>query len=145
MLLESLGLALDLGGLDGFIPDPVDAAKAGVALLKGLVKQIPEGPAREAIMVVMLGLTKNLDEAGRFFGAFYEIAKNGDVLTAPGKNPRALAAMFKAGPEAMEILAKNEDAALALLILDGRNKWRPGFRIGITKFRNSAVKYVMDS
>lgn len=114
LLLAIIGLALDLGHLDGPVPDPVDAANAGAALLKGLVKQLPSGPAREAIQATLVRLLKNLDEAPEFLAAIHQVIKRDEVLDLLTENPRALAALLEAGPETIELLAKNEDVALAL-------------------------------
>ena len=115
LLLALLGLAADAGWLDGVVPDPVDAANAGLALLKGLVRQIPPGAARDAIKETILAMFKNADEGPRFFAALFQLVKNGNVLTALKENPRVLSAVMDSGPEAMELLAKNEEVALALL------------------------------
>ncbi len=115
LALAALGLIADLGWLDGPIPDPVDAANGGLALLKALVKQIPPGPARDAIKEAVQGLIRNADEAPRFFEALFGLLKQEEVFTALQENHRALAAVIEAGPEVMEVLAKNGEAAQALI------------------------------
>jgi uncharacterized protein YukE len=115
LLLSVLGLAADAGWLDGVIPDPVDAANAGLALLKGLVKQIPPGPVRDAIKETIVAMFKNADEGPRFFAALFQLVTHGEVLKVLKENPRAFAAVLEAGSESMEQLAKNEQVALAIL------------------------------
>ncbi len=115
LALAALGLIADIGWLDGPIPDPVDGANGGLALLKTLVKQIPPGPARDAIKEAVEGMIRNADEAPRFFEALFGLLKHDEIFTALKENHRALAAVIEAGPEVIEQLAKNEDAALALL------------------------------
>jgi len=115
LLLSVLGLAADAGWLDGVIPDPVDAANAGLALLKGLVKQIPPGPVRDAIKETIVAMFKNADEGPRFFAALFQLVAHGEVLKVLKENPRAFAAVLEAGSESMEQLAKNEEIALAIL------------------------------
>jgi uncharacterized protein YukE len=115
LLLSVLGLAADAGWLDGVIPDPVDAANAGLALLKGLVKQIPPGPVRDAIKETIVAMFKNADEGPRFFAALFQLVAHGEVLKVLKENPRAFAAVLEAGSESMEQLAKNEQVALAIL------------------------------
>jgi hypothetical protein len=115
LILALLGLVADIGWADGPAPDPADPANAAFALLKGLVKQIPPGPARDAIKEAFLRAARNTDEAPRFFAAFAQLAKHEEILTGLKNNPGALAAVLDAGPETMELLAKNEDVALELL------------------------------
>jgi hypothetical protein len=115
LLLSVLGLVADIGWVDGPIPDPVDGANGGLALLKALVKQIPSGPARDAIGDVVARLMKNLDEAPRFFEALFLLLRNDEIFTAFKESPRALAAAFEAGPEVIEQLAKNEEIVHLLL------------------------------
>jgi uncharacterized protein YukE len=114
LLLAALGLAADAGWLDGLVPDPADAANAGFALLKGLVKGIPDGPAREALLALLLRVAKNADEAPRFFSAVFGLLKQEDVFKALQQNPRALAAVLDAGPEMMERVARHPEAVVAL-------------------------------
>jgi hypothetical protein len=115
LILAALGLLADIGWADGPVPDPVDGANAGLALLKGLVKQIPPGPARVAIQDALLHLVKNADEAPEFFAALQQVVKHEEVFEALKANPAALSALLTAGPEAMQLLAKNEDLALQLI------------------------------
>ena len=115
LLLAALGLAADAGWLDGVVPDPVDAANAGLALLKTLVKGIPPGPARDALKELFIRLAKNADEAPRFFSAAFELLKRQDLFKALQENPRALAAVLDAGPEMMERVARHPEAAIALV------------------------------
>lgn len=115
LALAVLGLIADLGWLDGFIPDPLDAANAAMAALKTLVKGVPPGPARDAIKEVVQGLIRNTDEVPRYFEALHEVLKHEDILKALGENPNALAAIMEAGPEVMELLGKNSEVALELL------------------------------
>jgi hypothetical protein len=115
LILAALGLLADIGWADGPVPDPVDGANAGLALLKGLVKQIPPGPARVAIQDALLHLVKNADEAPEFFAALQQVVKHEEVFEALKANPAALSALLTAGPEAMQLLAKNEDVALQLI------------------------------
>ena len=115
LILAVVGLAADIGWADLLAPDPADAANAGLALLKGLVRQIPAGPARDALKESFLRVLRNADEAPAFFGAMHQLFKHEEILTALKANPRALAAVLDAGPEAMELLAKNEDVALEIL------------------------------
>jgi uncharacterized protein YukE len=114
LLLAALGLAADAGWLDGVVPDPVDAANAGLALLKTLVKGIPPGPARDALKELFIKLAKNADEAPRFFSAAFELLKRQDLFKVLQENPRALAAVLDAGPEMMERVARHPEAAIAL-------------------------------
>ncbi|HEY4667309.1 MAG TPA: hypothetical protein VIH26_08395 [Anaerolineales bacterium] len=115
LILALLGLAADIGWADGPAPDPADAANAGFALLKGLVRQILPGPARDAIKEALLSIVRNADEAPEFFAALHQLIRHEELLTALKANPRALAAVFDAGPEALELLAKNEEVALEIL------------------------------
>jgi WXG100 family type VII secretion target len=43
-ILAGIGLAGDLGWVDGIVPDPADAVNAGAAVLKAVVKQLDELP-----------------------------------------------------------------------------------------------------
>ena len=115
LILALVGLAADIGWADLLAPDPADAANAGLALLKGLVRQIPAGPARDALQESFLRVLRNADEAPEFFGAMHQLFKHEEILTVLRENPRALAAVLDAGPEAMELLAKNDEFALELL------------------------------
>jgi hypothetical protein len=115
LILALVGLAADIGWADLLAPDPADAANAGLALLKGLVRQIPAGPARDALQESFLRVLRNADEAPEFFGAMHQLFKHEEILTVLRENPRALAAVLDAGPEAMELLAKNNEFALELL------------------------------
>jgi hypothetical protein len=115
LILALVGLVADIGWADGAIPDPADAANAGLALLKGLVRQIPPGPARDAIKEALLGVLRNIEQAPVFFAALFQVAKRDELLTALKANPRALAAVLDAGPEVMELLAKNEEFAEQIL------------------------------
>lgn len=115
LILALVGLAADIGWADLLAPDPADAANAGLALLKGLVRQIPAGPARDALRESFLRVLRNADEAPEFFGAMHQLFKHEEILTVLRENPRALAAVLDAGPEAMELLAKNDKFALELL------------------------------
>lgn len=115
LILAALGLIADIGWADGPVPDPADGANAGLALLKGLVKQIPPGPARDAIQESLLRLVRNADEAPAFFATIHALIKHDEVLEVLKDNPRALAAILDAGPEAVELLGRNEEVALQLL------------------------------
>lgn len=115
LILAVVGLAADIGWADLLAPDPADAANAGLALLKGLVRQIPAGPARDALKESFLDVLRNADEAPKFFGAMHQLFKQEEILTVLRENPRALATVLDAGPEAMELLAKNDQFALELL------------------------------
>lgn len=114
LLLAFLGLLADSGWLDGVVPDPADAANAGFALLKALVKGIPDGPARKALLDLFVRVAKNADEAPRFFSAAFELLRREDVFKALQENPRALAAVLDAGPEMMERVARHPEAVVAL-------------------------------
>jgi uncharacterized protein YukE len=115
LALAVLGLIADLGWLDGFIPDGLDAANAALSALKTLVKGVPPGPAREAIRVVVQRLMRNTDEVPLFFGSLFEVLKHEEILIALGDNHKALAAVLDAGPEVMEHLGKNKEITLELL------------------------------
>jgi hypothetical protein len=115
LILALLGLVADIGWADGPAPDPADPANAAFALLKGLVKQIPPGPARDAIKEAFLRAARNTDEAPRFFAAFAQLAKHEEILTGLKNNPGALAAVLDAGPETMEFLARNEEVTQEIL------------------------------
>ena len=94
--------------------ESADAANAGFALLKALVKGIPDGPARKALRDLFVRVAKNADEAPRFFSAAFELLKREDVFKALQENPRALAAVLDAGPEMMERVARHPEAVIAL-------------------------------
>jgi WXG100 family type VII secretion target len=105
------GLLADLGWLDGPVPDPVDGANAVLAFGKAVIKRVPPGPVRDAIVDAITKAAKNPDDAARLADVFKELASNTDVVTALAKYPQGARLLLENGPELVTYLAKNGDAA----------------------------------
>jgi hypothetical protein len=96
--LSVVGLAGDLGWLDGIIPDPVDGVNAGAALLKAAYKQMGE-PAKAALKTLIERVSKNADELAQFAKRLGDLVPNAQLLM---RHPNALPRLFNLSDSAFK-------------------------------------------
>jgi hypothetical protein len=89
--LSSMGLAADLGWLDGVIPDPADAANFAAAFLKGAYKAMGE-PAKAAMKQIVETAGKNKAAMQQLIEKVGLLASKADVIA---KHPNALPSLLK--------------------------------------------------
>jgi hypothetical protein len=112
--LAILGLAAEFGHLNPS-PSGEDIPNAVFAALKGAVKDIPSGPAREALEDIGEAALRNPDEAARLWGVITAIGRNGDLALALGKNADALVEVLGGGEEAVDLVTRYGDEAVELV------------------------------
>jgi hypothetical protein len=108
LVLAILGLLADAGWLQP-VPSVEDAPNAALAFLKAVAKQIPPGPARDAIAEMVEQAIKNPDELGRLAEVVTVLGKHGDLAETLMKHPDALVVALRNGPEAAELIARYGD------------------------------------
>ncbi len=104
--LSLFGLLMDLGWADGIIPDPADGGNAGAAFLKVLLKNLDDGPAREAVEQML----KNPDEWGTVVEAVQALMKNYDELKVLD-DPELIVWLLQKGPDTVKTVAMYGDEA----------------------------------
>jgi hypothetical protein len=109
--LSVFGLASDVGWLDLFAPDPVDGTNAALGLAKSLLKQLPAGPARDALQQML----RNPAEYGRLLATLRSIWNNRAALRALEDSPEVVVWLLRNGPEAAETLARYGHDGVALV------------------------------
>jgi WXG100 family type VII secretion target len=112
--LAILGLIADLGWLNPG-PGGEDAPNVGLAFLKTIAKNVPPGPARDAIAEIIEQALKNPDDLKRLGEVSAQLAKNSEIFEVLLKNPEALSVVLKSGPEAVEFATKYGDDAIQVM------------------------------
>lgn len=128
--LAIFGLIADLGWLAP-TPGAEDVPNVALATLKTIAKNVPPGPARDAIAEIIEQAVKNPDDLKRLGEVSAQLVKNSEVFEVLLKNPDVLKVVLKNGPETVEFAAKYGDDAIyvmtkygddAVEILHGYNK-----------------------
>ena len=100
--LSFFGLIMDLGWADGLIPDPADGGNAAAAFLKALLKQVDEGPTREALETMI----KNPDKWDETIESVNVFIKHNDEFKTIN-NPEMMVWLLEKGPRQVETIATN--------------------------------------
>jgi hypothetical protein len=108
VVLSALGLAGDLGWLDGIIPDPFDVVNASSGFLKAMYEQMDE-PAKAAMKAVIDRAIRSTDEFAKVVGSIIELGKRSDFLS---DYPNALPKLLDSGRDVVRRLMDQSDAAL---------------------------------
>lgn len=104
--LSVIGLAGDLGWLDGIIPDPIDAVNGGAALLKAAYKQMNPA-AREALGNLLEKAGKSADNLATFAKRLGDLVPNTEKLL---QHPNALPRLFDLSDAAFHNAMKSPQA-----------------------------------
>ena len=113
--LAAVGLVMDVGVLDGVIPDPADAGNAFFAAVKSLLKVMPDGASRKLIEEMLL----DPSQYNHLYKTLIALQSNGDEMAALLKNDEALAVALRKGPEALEIVLDYGDEAIEIMAKHG--------------------------
>jgi len=110
--LSVVGLVMDLGVLDGPLPDPADAGNLAAGGIKAIIKAMPDGVSRR-LLEEMLADPAQWEELVQTINA---LMSHQDELGALLRNDEALAAVIRTGPEAVDLVARYGDEGVALLV-----------------------------
>jgi hypothetical protein len=111
MTLAVIGLLMDLGYID---PLPLEeGGNAAAALLKVIAKNIPPGPARDALARAIKTILENPENLPKFADALGQLVKRSDLLTTLlEKHPELFARLLNEGPDAVEGMLKYSDETI---------------------------------
>jgi hypothetical protein len=100
--LAIVGLVAEAGWGNGPIADPVDGVNAAAALLKSLLRKLPPGPAREAVVQML----RNPDDLNRIWQTGNEVAQHLDDVDWAKLEPETLVWLLQKGPDGVKSVLK---------------------------------------
>lgn len=121
LIFAALGLASDLGWLQP-VPSAEDAPNAIFAILKAIVKRLPNGKTRDRLTELLQQAASDPKVANRLQAIFSKFLPRPDLIPWLC-NPKVLMAILNEGPEFVDLLLKHGDDAFKATDVLGKNAY----------------------